>query len=393
MGAQRANFTEATKRALALRAAFRCSNPGCGALTIGPGTGVADVEITGTAAHIYAAAAGGPRGTGGLNAAQRSAPINGIWLCASCARLVDTNVGRAYPPSLLRAWRDLHEARIRMEHGGVARPFGWIHSIDILDDVWLAEPTTVRFSRCNLFVGTNGIGKTHFISLLSGLASPSRVMERASRPDSTVHAVINWYDPQPRRAEFRAEGQQLHFASDGVTVPFIPQPYRVVRPLDHWGSLPRNLRELAEAVGLDSWVIRKLIEGLPEIVQGAVKRIWIENEEIRAEYIRGDSLVTDSGPRRILDNTVTLEVLVAIAETYARTQPTLLLLDALFNGTYDEYSHATDLLSSSVRGFQTVATTTNAAPSPPPEWTVTRFVSLSGSSYKRWARLVQDDME
>ncbi|WP_437044562.1 hypothetical protein [Streptomyces sp. enrichment culture] len=205
--------------------------------------------------------------------------------------------------------------------------------------------------------------------------------------------MINWYDPQPRRAEFRAEGQQLHFASDGVTVPFIPQPYRVVRPLDHWGSLPRNLRELAEAVGLDSWVIRKLIEGLPEIVQGAVKRIWIENEEIRAEYIRGDSLVTDSGPRRILDNTVTLEVLVAIAETYARTQPTLLLLDALFNGTYDEYSHATDLLSSSVRGFQTVATTTNAAPSPPPEWTVTRFVSLSGSSYKRWARLVQDDME
>jgi hypothetical protein len=392
MGVPRANFSDSTKRALALRAAFRCSNPGCGALTIGPGTGVSDVEITGTAAHIYAAAPNGPRGAGGLADADRSGPLNGIWLCAKCARLVDTNAGQAYPASLLRGWRDLHEARIRMEHGGLARPFGWIHSIDILNDVWLAEPTTVRFSRCNMFVGANGTGKSHFISLLSGLGSPSTVMERARHPDSLVHAVINWYDPQPRRAEFRAEGQQLHFESDGIAVPFVPQPYQVVTlPPHSWRGLPRDVRELGELVGLDHWAVRKLIANLPEIVHGAVRRAWVQDDQIQAEYTRGHGLVTDCGPRRQLNALVTLEVLVAIAETYASTQPTLLLLDALYSGTFDEFAHATEVLSSSIRGFQTVATSTNSAPSPPPEWTVTRLVSVADSASKRWARLIQDD--
>ncbi|WP_142266346.1 replication initiation negative regulator SeqA [Streptomyces sp. SLBN-115] len=391
----RADFTDATKRTLALRAAFRCSNPSCGALTIGPGAGNTDIEMTGTAAHIYAAAPNGPRGTGGLTDAQRRAPLNGIWLCARCARLVDTNAGGAYPLSLLRGWRDLHEARIRMEHGGVSRPFGWIHSIEILDDVWLAEPTTVRFSRCNIFIGDNGMGKTLFLSLLSGLASPSRIMERASRPDSTVHAAINWYDPQPRRAEFRAEGEQLHFSADGTAVPFVPQPYRIVHLApDSWRDAPRDVRELGNMVGLDHWVVRKLIVEMPEIVGGAVKRAWVEDEEIHAQYVRGSEVVVDRGPHRGLDAIVALEVLVALAETYARTQPTLLLIDALYRGTAAEFDHATELLSSSTRGFQTVATSGRSSPPLSPEWTVTRFVLEADATYiplKRWARLVQDE--
>ncbi|MEU2915935.1 hypothetical protein ACFYM3_07435 [Streptomyces massasporeus] len=146
-------------------------------------------------------------------------------------------------------------------------------------------------------------------------------------------------------------------------------------------------------MGLDHWSVRKLVPSVPEIVQGSVKRAWIKNDQIQAEYIRGDEIVREGAPRQKLDAIVSLEVLVAIAETYARTQPTLLLLDALFSGTFDEFIHATELLSSSIRGFQTVATSTNAAPSPPPEWTVTRFVSVTdaNSTRKRWARLVQDD--
>lgn len=393
---RRANFTELTKRTLALRAAFRCSNPGCGALTIGPGSGSADVEITGTAAHIYAAAPNGPRGTGGLTDDQRSAPSNGIWLCAQCARLVDTNAGGAYPVSLLRGWRDLHEARIRMEHGGVSRPFGWIHSIEILKDVWLAEPTTVRFSRCNLFLGDNAIGKTHFISLLSGLSSPSRIMDRAGRPDSAVHAAINWYDPQPRRAEFMAEGEQLLFSADGSAVPFASQPYRIVSLPDHWADMPRDVRKLGSWIGLDHWAVRKLIAELPEIVRGAVKRTWIAEEQIQAEYVWGEKIVSDRGRHQTMDMRVAIEVLVALAETYARTQPTLLLLDAIYGAGNAEFEHyVTELLSSSIRGFQTVATSVRSSLPVIPEWTVTRFVYASDdtrSVRKHWARLAQDDV-
>ncbi|MDX2530815.1 hypothetical protein [Streptomyces europaeiscabiei] len=324
---RRANFTDKTKGRLALRAAYRCSNPGCGALTIGPGSGSADFELTGTAAHIYAAAPNGPRGTGGLTDTQRSAPPNGIWLCARCARLVDTNAGGAYPASLLRGWKDLHETRIRMEHGGISRPFGWIHSIEILKDIWLAEPTTVRFSRCNLFLGGTGIGKTHFISLLSGLSSPSIIMDRRGRSDSTVHAAINWYNPQPRRAEFRAEGKQLLFSADGTTVPFLSQPYRIVTLPSNWAYAPRDVRKLGRLFGLDHWIVRNLITELPEIVRGAVKQIRIVEDQIQAEYTLGDKVISDRGHDRSLDRSVGLEVLVALAETYARTQPTLLLID------------------------------------------------------------------
>ncbi|MER7582083.1 hypothetical protein [Kitasatospora sp. NPDC097691] len=353
--------------------------------------------MTGTAAHIYAAAPGGPRGTGGLNAGQRSDPLNGIWLCARCARLVDTNAGDAYPASLLRSWRDLHEARVRMEHGGVARPFGWIHSIEIMEDVWLEEPTTVRFSRCNIFLGTNGIGKSHFISLLSGLAAPSHIMERVARPASRVHAALTWYDPQPRRAEFKAEGDRLHFFADGQEVPFVASPYQVVRVPRWRGDFPADVHDLAKDLGLDHWVMRKVISDLPEIVGGAVKRTRIVDDRIRADFVLGSGLETDDGDRR-LHPLVGLEVLVALAETYARAHPTLLLLDPFLNGLdWGGYHQATALLGSPARGFQTVAVSTDHRGNHPlgPEWTVTRIVcdETERMGHRRWARLVQDDEE
>ncbi|MBD9730105.1 hypothetical protein PV755_44750 [Streptomyces caniscabiei] len=282
-----------------------------------------------------------------------------------------------------------------MEHGGVSRPFGWIHSIEILDDVWLAEPTTVQFSRCNMFVGDNAIGKSHFISLLSALSSPSTVMDRVDRPNSAVHAVVNWYDPQPRQAEFKAEGEQLQFSSDGITVPFVSQPYRIVHlPRHAWGEVPRDVRELGRMIGLDPWVVRKVILSLPEIVHGAVKGIRIDDGQIQAEYILGSELIRDRSTHRYLSGTVGLEVLVAIAETYARTQPTLLLQDAL-GAALDAaaFDHVTELLSSSTRGFQTVATSVHS-PRLTPEWTVTRFEYVSSPhKRRRWARLIQDDVE
>jgi hypothetical protein len=109
---ERADFSLRTRQILARRAAHRCSNPHCSALTIGPVLGPHDVSETGVAAHIYAASPGGPRGTGGQSVAQRQAPENGIWLCHRCGRLVDNNEGEAFPAPLLRSWRDLHDAEL-----------------------------------------------------------------------------------------------------------------------------------------------------------------------------------------------------------------------------------------------------------------------------------------
>ena len=63
----------------------------------------------GVAAHITAAAPGGPRYDGGLSEVRRADSSNGIWLCQSCAKLVDSDEAR-FPRQLLDAWKITAEA-------------------------------------------------------------------------------------------------------------------------------------------------------------------------------------------------------------------------------------------------------------------------------------------
>src|SRR5690606_20844471 len=58
----------------------------------------------GIAAHITAAASGGPRYDDTLTPDQRSHIDNGIWLCSNCAALIDKDSIK-YPISLLRKWK------------------------------------------------------------------------------------------------------------------------------------------------------------------------------------------------------------------------------------------------------------------------------------------------
>lgn len=58
----------------------------------------------GVAAHITAAASGGPRFDASLAAEERRSAVNGIWLCQNHAKEVDDDVVR-FPAELLRAWK------------------------------------------------------------------------------------------------------------------------------------------------------------------------------------------------------------------------------------------------------------------------------------------------
>jgi tetratricopeptide (TPR) repeat protein len=83
---------------------YRCSNPDCGVITIGP---AADPEKTvnlGVAAHITAASPGGPRYDPTLLPSQRQSADNGLWLCQTCSALIDKDVPK-YPVELLREWK------------------------------------------------------------------------------------------------------------------------------------------------------------------------------------------------------------------------------------------------------------------------------------------------
>ncbi|MCU1300750.1 MAG: hypothetical protein JWQ87_1034 [Candidatus Sulfotelmatobacter sp.] len=92
------------KEKLAARSGHQCCNPDCRAATCGPQV-LPDKSINvGVAAHISAAAPGGLRYDGLLSAAQRSSIKNGIWLCQTCAKLIDSDE-RRYTIELLLRWR------------------------------------------------------------------------------------------------------------------------------------------------------------------------------------------------------------------------------------------------------------------------------------------------
>jgi hypothetical protein len=105
MAKRDADFSEPTKKIIAARAGYRCSFPDCDESTVGPGAGPEDVERKGTASHIYAAVADGPRGTGGLTSEQRQSSKNGVWCCEDHGRLIDNDDGKNYPANLLLSWK------------------------------------------------------------------------------------------------------------------------------------------------------------------------------------------------------------------------------------------------------------------------------------------------
>lgn len=94
-----------------LSAAFICSNPSCRRLTIRPSPdSESGAMVLGKVSHITAAAPGGPRFRASLSAGKRSALDNAIYLCATCAELIDKNGGIDFPEALLRQWKKDHEA-------------------------------------------------------------------------------------------------------------------------------------------------------------------------------------------------------------------------------------------------------------------------------------------
>lgn len=110
----RHSFTPSVIGKVAERAAYICSNPSCNRVTIGPDSAAAHKSIkSGKGAHICAASPGGPRYDMSQTEAERRGIGNAVWLCGTCADLVDKNGGKSYPAEYLRKWKRDHEALMK----------------------------------------------------------------------------------------------------------------------------------------------------------------------------------------------------------------------------------------------------------------------------------------
>lgn len=111
---KRDNFTKKIVDVLARRASYICSQPECKVLTISPSDTISDKFLyIGKAAHITAAAVGGPRYDDSLSPKERGAIENAIFLCSSCADMIDKNNGADFSTCTLIEWKLQHEAWVR----------------------------------------------------------------------------------------------------------------------------------------------------------------------------------------------------------------------------------------------------------------------------------------
>lgn len=110
----RDDFSKLVVTALRMRAGFICSNPACRANTVAAAEADGDgVVCLGKAAHISAAASGGPRFAPQMPASERAGISNAIYLCAACADLIDKNDGADHSIELLQEWKAQHENWVR----------------------------------------------------------------------------------------------------------------------------------------------------------------------------------------------------------------------------------------------------------------------------------------
>ncbi len=115
MTASRDDFSQSVKTILAGRAGWKCSFPDCNRSTAGPAIESHDKWIkNGIAAHITAAAPGGPRYDASMSSEQRSDISNAIWMCPTHGSLIDKEK-TAYTVEAIKGWKIAAESRATRE--------------------------------------------------------------------------------------------------------------------------------------------------------------------------------------------------------------------------------------------------------------------------------------
>jgi hypothetical protein len=108
----RDDFSAATKMLIAKRAGWLCSFPTCRRPTVGATWDDSRAINIGTAAHICAAAPGGPRFDANQTPEQRSSAENGIWMCRNHGTAIDSSDSEFTVQQLLE-WKRQAETESR----------------------------------------------------------------------------------------------------------------------------------------------------------------------------------------------------------------------------------------------------------------------------------------
>lgn len=332
-----ANFSEETRDVVAKRAAFRCSVPDCGQLTVGPGASDSESACIGQCCHIYSSSPDGPRGAGGLAAEQRASASNAFWACANHGKLIDTNDGDRFPARLLRSWKDGHEAMVLQELRGVTLRYGWVESIAFESVPVEQIPNQIPLGKLTVFRGGNGSGKTTVCECLGGLASPAELWRWRQGPSAQMLDFrVVYRTPEKHELRLRSSGStKLLIQLDGRDVPILPFPFKVVHcraMVDKQRPDECDVAYVARVLHLDD---AEIVNLLPHVTGNSIFGVQrlLPIDGLYGLDIVADVSGTYPGLRfRVLSGSEQARaihaVAVACAQFCASLSPTLLLLDA-----------------------------------------------------------------
>jgi hypothetical protein len=248
----RDDFTPNDKRVMAERVSWKCSFPGCGKNTVGPNSDDPTKKINiGTAAHIYAAASGGPRYNPKMTPSERKHISNGIWMCRDHGHLIDADYTE-YSASTLHDWK------LQAENKSA-------------DSLRLPAKETVNKNQTLIQLGNDIIYFAHWNSIHSQewsfeLVAPligsidslnHYVLEFSSLPETDLYVVIESQGDARKildiKIEVSSEGNYLLFINvDKKSSPTNPYDQGTDLKIDDTGDISILNGDIALVQGIDS---------------------------------------------------------------------------------------------------------------------------------------------
>ena len=253
---ERSNFTEKTKRIIAGRAGYQCSFPDCKQVLIGPGNNNDEVTCLGECAHIYSASNGGPRGKDVLSDEIIASPANGIFLCRNHHKMIDTNAGNGYPPSVLLGYKARHEAMIARQLGKYPLSLYWIKGITLHCKKVFNNDVSLRLGHITHIYGTNNSGKTFFCKCIyNSIHNNQRTL---SEDYSMTFDMDNMFVNKLSFFSKKEEGKRYVLNKDSF--PICPVSFKVIYLSNPITFTRDNISDIAKCFSIDEETILSVLK-------------------------------------------------------------------------------------------------------------------------------------
>lgn len=200
-----------------------------------------------------------------MTADQLAEPDNGIWTCELHGKDIDNNKGNAFPAGLLRAWKMLHEARIRRASTG-APADQWFEQVKFKRSPLFLPDSSMYFGQVTVVSGINGAGKTAICEWLAGFRDTlflKRWDGTSARQALNLDLGYTAGKDHTLSMDIAVNGMPK-FELDGVAqaaspsvVDFVYLPHRYLDP-----RLGDDLRGLADLFHVDVATVMALAEGV-----------------------------------------------------------------------------------------------------------------------------------